>query len=85
MAQHFSVIGALRQNLATAMTPAQRENAMAALQSEQLWTQNATGQLQAAQIMLAAQGDSRIQRDNEQLDRSIDQNLQQAAAHGVPQ
>ena len=36
MAQHFSVIGALRQNLATATTPAQRENAMAALQSEQL-------------------------------------------------
>jgi hypothetical protein len=85
MAQHFSVINALRGNLATATTPAQRENAMAALQGEQVWAQNATGQLQAAQIMLAAQNDSRAQRDNEQLDQSIDQELQAAAAHGVPQ
>ena len=85
MAQHFSVINALRENLATATTPAQRENAMAALQGEQVWAQNASGQLQAAQIMLAAQDDSRARRDNEQLDQSIDQELQAAAAHGVPQ
>jgi hypothetical protein len=85
MAQHFSVINALRENLATATTPAQRENAMAALQGEQVWAQNAGGQLQAAQIMLAAQDGSRAQRDNEQLDQSIDLELQAAAAHGVPQ
>ena len=84
MAQHFSVINALRENLTTATTPAQRENAMAALQGEQVWAQDASGQLQAAQIMLSAQQDSRAQQDNEQLDQSIDQNLQQAAAHGVP-
>ena len=58
---------------------------MAALQGEQVWAQDASGQLQAAQIMLSAQQDSRVQQDNEQLDNAIDHNLQEAAANGVAQ
>ena len=83
MADHFAVLGALRQDLLGATTPAERDAAMGQLAAEQAWTQNAQGQLQAAQIMLLAQRDSRAQREDEQLDQSIDGQLSQARAQGL--
>jgi len=83
LANHIPVIQALRQDLLSATTPAQRENAMAQLQAEQAWADNLNGEVQTAALMANAEQADRAQRDNEALDQSIDNYLQRAAANGA--
>lgn len=82
MGQHFAVLSGLRQDLLAATTPAEREHVMGQIQAEQAWTQNAQGQLQAANIMLIAAKDSRAQQDDEQLTKGFDDQISQAKALG---
>lgn len=83
MGQHFAVADSLRQDLLNATTPAERESAMAQLQAEQTWTQNANGQLQAALVLASSEQASRGQQDNERLSMDFDQTLADARANGV--
>jgi hypothetical protein len=85
MGQHFAVLGGLRNDLLAATTPAQREHVMGQIQAEQAWTQNAQGQLQAANIMLVSQHYSQVQQENENMERAIDQTLADAKASGMVQ
>lgn len=87
IAAHIPIMQALRQNLASATTPAQRENAMAALQTEQLWAEQESNQLQSASLIYAAQRDARQERDDEALSQSFESDLKELAARGftVPQ
>jgi conjugal transfer/entry exclusion protein len=85
MGQHFAVISGLRQDLLAATTPAQREHVMGQIQAEQAWTQNAQGQLQAANIMLVSQHYSQVQQENENMERAIDRTLADAKASGMVQ
>lgn len=82
MGQHFSVLAGLRQDLLAATTPAEREHVMGQIQAEQAWTQNAQGQLQAANIMLVAAQQSRAQQDDEKLTQSLDNNINEARSLG---
>lgn len=82
MAQHFAVLTGLRQDLLAATTPAEREHVMGQIQAEQAWTQNAQGQLQAANIMLVSAQASRAQQDDEQLTKGFDNEINQAKALG---
>ncbi len=52
---HIPVIAGLRAQLAASTDPAQRENIIATLNSEQTWTQNATGQANLVLGMAEAQ------------------------------
>jgi hypothetical protein len=83
MGQHFAVLGGLRNDLLAATTPAEREHVMGQIQAEQAWTQNAQGQLQAANLMLVSQHYSEAQQENEHLDQAIDQTIADARANGV--
>jgi hypothetical protein len=85
MGQHFAVLGGLRNDLLAATTPAEREHVMGQIQAEQAWTQNAQGQLQAANIMLVSQHYSQVQQENENMERAIDQTLADAKASGMVQ
>jgi hypothetical protein len=83
LGDHFQILQALRTDALNATTPAEREHVMAQIQAEQAWAQNATGQLQAANILLVAERDNRAQRENEMLTRSIDKELDEARAEGI--
>lgn len=85
LSDHIPVLQALRDNLATATTPAQRENAMAAIQSEQVWTANAAAQMQSAMMLAAAERDNRAQREDELITQSIENELAEARARGMIQ
>jgi hypothetical protein len=83
IADHFTVMTALRQDMRAATTPAERESVMGQIQAEQAWTANANGQLQAAGLLLQAERDNREQRANEEVIESIDGQLSQLRAAGV--
>jgi Type IV secretion system proteins len=71
-AAHIPVLQALRDRLSTSTTPAERENAMAALQAETAWGVQENNRLTAVNIMMASQKDIREQQSNEQLSKSFD-------------
>lgn len=83
MAAHFPVINSLRRDMLGATTPAEREHVQGQLAAEQAWAQNAQGQIQTASLMLAAENENRRQRDDEQMNKSIDGELAAARAAGV--
>lgn len=85
LGDHIPILQALRDNLATATTPAQRENAMAAIQSEQVWTANAAAQMQSAMMLAAMERDNRAQREDELITQSIDSELTEARTRGMIQ
>jgi Type IV secretion system proteins len=83
IAAHFPLMASLQRDMLAATTPAERESVMGQIQAEQAWAQQAQGQLQTAQIMLVAEQDNRVQRDNEKLSQSFHSQLDQARAAGV--
>jgi hypothetical protein len=82
IASHIPILQDLRTRLATATTPKEVQDAQAALATEQVWASETGSQLQASALMYAAQKDADIQRENEHLNQSIDNNLAEAKAKG---
>ena len=82
IAAHIPILQDLRDKLSTATTPKEVQDAQAALATEQVWATNTGSQLQASALMYAAQRDADNQREDEQLNKSIDDNLAQAKAKG---
>jgi hypothetical protein len=85
MAARFPVLQALRNDMLSATTPAERESVMGQIAAEQAWASNAQGQLQNAQFMMVAEVENRKQRDDEQEAKSLDGQLAQARAEGIIQ
>lgn len=79
---HLPVIQALQAKLATSPNPKDTADATAALQAEAVWTANLDTSLRAAEANYRAEQDSRVQRENESLDKGIDTFLAQAKAAG---
>lgn len=77
---HMPVVQSLRDRAASATTPAERENVMIALQSEQAWHDNMVGQINAIQLQAKADEASLGQQDQERFSRDID-----ATIAGIPQ
>lgn len=77
---HMPVVQALRDQAATATTPAQRENIALALQSETTWNNNLSAQIQAAEMQAKSDQESLAQQDSEQTSQSV-----QATIDGIPQ
>ena len=75
---HLPVIQALRERLLTATTPKDVMDAQAQLQTEQLWTQNLQSELAAIETNYNAQQHALVQRDNESIDKSVDDFLTMA-------
>jgi hypothetical protein len=69
---HLPVLQALRDQAATATTPAQRENVALALQSETAWNNNLSAQITAAQMQAKTDEGSLTQRANEEMSKSIE-------------
>lgn len=69
---HVPILASIRTQLATATAPAQRENAMAALQTEEAWTAEQGNQLMAANILVSTQARVRQEQAQERLNQSID-------------
>ena len=69
---HMPVVQSLRDQAATATTPAQRENLSVAIQSEQVWNDNMLGQINAADMQAKANEATLIQQDNEKINQNID-------------
>lgn len=82
IAAHIPILQDLRTRLATATTPKEVQDAQAALATEQAWASETGSQIQASALMYAAQRDANNERENEQLNKSIDDNLAQAKAKG---
>lgn len=79
----YNLVQSLSQQLMASPTPADREYIMGQIQAQQVWAQQAQGQLQAAHLMLIAQQDSRNQQAEEHMLQSLDNQLSQARAAGV--
>lgn len=69
---HMPVIQALRDQAATATTPAQRENLALALQSETVWNNNLSAQITAAEMQANSDQASLAQQDNEKTSQAIE-------------
>lgn len=76
---HEPAMQALRDRLATATTPKDVQDAQAQTELESLWTANQNASLTALAITNQTQDAARVQRDNEGLDKGIDQFVTQAA------
>jgi hypothetical protein len=74
---HMPIVQALRDQAATATTPAQRENLALALQSETAWNNNLAAQITAAEMQAKADEGSLSQKDNEKLSQSLEATLNQ--------
>jgi hypothetical protein len=68
---HMPVIQALRDQAATAQTPAQRDSVALALQSETAWNNNLAAQIQAAEMQAKSDEGSLAQQDHEKTSQSI--------------
>lgn len=77
---HMPVVQALRDQAATATTPAQRENIALALQSETTWNNNLSAQIQAAEMQAKSDQESLAQQDSEQTSQSV-----QTTIDSIPQ
>ena len=75
LADHVPVLQALRDRLATSNTPAERENAIAALQTESAWAQQEGNRLMAANILISSQKDIRDQQANEKLSKDLESSM----------
>jgi hypothetical protein len=72
LAAHLPVIQALRDNLATANDPAQREHVMAELQAETAWGIQENSRLMATNILLVSQQNVRDEQAKEKLTQDLD-------------
>jgi hypothetical protein len=72
---HMPVVQALRDQAATATTPAQRENVALALQSETAWNNNLAAQISAAEMQAKSDEASLAQQDNEKISQSLQQTI----------
>lgn len=79
LAAHLPVLQSIREQLATATTPAQRDNAMAALQTENAWATQEGNRLMAANILIESERDIRNERNNEKLQQDL-----QATISSIP-
>jgi hypothetical protein len=79
---HAAALQALRDHLATATTPKEVQDTQAQMEIENIWTANQNGQMAALQVAATTQELERAQRDNEGLDKSIDDFIAQANAAG---
>lgn len=82
---HLPVMQALRDNLLQATTPAQREQAMAQLQAENVWATNEGNQLQVALLLEQSQQNANEQREREKLHKDIADAITDANANGADQ
>jgi type IV secretion system protein VirB5 len=73
---HMPVVQALRDQAASATTPAQRENVLVQMQAETAWHDNLVAQLNAAQMQAAVDNQYAIQRDDERMSRDIEATIQ---------
>jgi len=71
LSNHYDVLRGLRDRQSTATDPAERENLMIALNSEQAWATSALGQMQAASALYQAQRDANINRADELFSTSV--------------
>jgi type IV secretion system protein VirB5 len=71
LAAHIPVLQSIRTELATATTPAQRDNAMAALQTETAYAAQENTRLLAANILIESQRDIRQQQSDEKLSKDL--------------
>lgn len=74
---HMPIVQALQQRAATANTPAERENVLVALASEQAWHDNLVGQLDAAGRQAEIDRENLAQRDNERISDAVDHTIAQ--------
>jgi Type IV secretion system proteins len=72
MAQHLPVLQGLRDDLATAQDPAQREHIMAELQAETAWGIQENSRLMATNILLTSQQNVRDEQAKEKLNQDLD-------------
>ena len=79
---HAAALQALRDHLATATTPKDVQDTQAQIALEQAWTANEAAQMAAVKASFDSQRDNAEQRDNESIDKGIDEFLAQAAAEG---
>ncbi len=73
---HMPVVQALRDEAASATTPAQRENVMAELQAESVWHDNLMAQVNSAQMQALVDQQNAGQRADEAMSRDIDATIQ---------
>jgi hypothetical protein len=71
LAAHIPILQAIRDQLASATTPAQRDNAMAALQTENAWATEEGNRLMAVNVLIESQRDIRNEQDNEKLQKDL--------------
>jgi hypothetical protein len=74
---HMPIVQALRDQAATATTPAQRENIALALQSETAWNNNLAAQISAAEMQAKSDEGSLTQKASEKLSQSIETTIAQ--------
>lgn len=72
---HMPIVAALQQRAATATTPAERENVLVALASEQSWHDNMMAQVQAAEMQARIDREYLVQRDDERINDAIDKTI----------
>jgi hypothetical protein len=80
LSSHYEVLRGLRDRQSTATDPAERENLMIALNSEQAWATSALGQMQAASALYQAQRDANVNRADELFSSSVKAFGQKAGA-----
>ena len=74
---HMPIVQALRDQAATATTPAARENVALALQSETAWNNNLAAQITAAEMQAKSDEGSLTQKASEKLSQSIETTITQ--------
>ena len=83
LATHAATLQSLRDHLNDATTPKDVQDTQAQIALEQTWTENQQAKLTATQIAYQAQMDSRTQQAEEQLTKSLSNQLDQARAEGL--
>jgi hypothetical protein len=81
--QRYPLLQQLQALLGVTTDPAERETLIARIGMEQAYIQNAQVQAQALGNYMQAELANRDQRGEERLQKSIDNALQDAVAHGV--
>jgi len=80
---HAAALQSLRDHLGDATTPKDVADTQAQIALEQTWTENQQAKLTATHIAYQAQMDSRTQQAEEQLTKSLSNQLDQARAEGL--
>src|SRR5208283_5877583 len=74
---HAGTLPSMRDHLATADTPKDVADSEAEIQLESVWTLNQQARLTSAQLTYASEQDSRNQQADEEVAKSLDNQLQE--------